>query len=99
MHAVYTTGTRKSLAQIGVEARGGEGFLTSSQQLRHLWTPTSSQHPEDPTSLHRTTVDLTMFTADVKVELSIKLSAELFRAIKKQPPLRLTYDLIYVSIF
>jgi hypothetical protein len=60
-------------------------------------TPTSTQQPGDPKLLHRTTVDLTVFTAEVKVALDNKLSAEFLRSTKKRAPSRLTYNLIYVG--
>ena len=93
----YTTGTRKLPSQGVGESRSKGSLFSSSQPPPQLGTPTSPQQPGDPTRLHRTILDLTMFTAEVKVELDKKLSAELFRSTKKQPPPRLTYGLIYVS--
>ena len=46
--------------------------------------------------LHRTTVDLTVFTAEVEV-VDKKRSAELLRTTMKEPPPQLKYHLIYVS--
>lgn len=42
-------------------------------------------------------VVLTIFTADVDVRLSQKISTELHRSTKKNPPRTLKYELIYVS--
>jgi hypothetical protein len=40
---------------------------------------------------------LTMFAANVEVRLDEKMTVELLRATKKNPPSRLRYELIYVS--
>ena len=42
-------------------------------------------------------VILTIFGADVEVKLDRKLAAELQRSTKKNPPQRMSLDLIYVS--
>jgi hypothetical protein len=42
-------------------------------------------------------VVLTIFTANVAVRLDKKMTGELLRATKKNPPNRLRYELIYVS--
>lgn len=42
-------------------------------------------------------VDLTMFTAEVDVTLDEKILRELYRCMKKHPPSRLKYSLIYVG--
>ena len=44
----------------------------------------------------RSRVVLAIFTAEVEANLSQKLSAELHRSMKKNPPRALKYDLIYV---
>lgn len=61
---------------------------------------TALEQPVDPARMRRTTVDLTVFTAEVKVELDKdkRLLAALQRSTKKQPPTQLTYGLIYVSL-
>jgi len=56
-----------------------------------------NKQPGDPTRWHKSTVDLTVFTAEVKVELDNELSAGLLRSTKKQPPSQLTYSLIYTG--
>ncbi|KAF8549066.1 hypothetical protein OG21DRAFT_1500623 [Imleria badia] len=96
-HAVYATGTQISTSQTVSESCNREGFASSSQPLPQLRTPTSTQQHGDPKLLHRTTVDLTVFTAEVKVELNNKISTELLRCTKKQAPSRLTYNLIYTG--
>ena len=96
MHAVYTTGSGKP-PPLGVGKSRKKGSFSSSRPPPRLGTPTLPPHPGDPTRVHRTTIDLTVFAAEVKVELDKKLSAELLRSTKKQPPSRLKYGLIYVS--
>lgn len=53
----------------------------------------------DPLSVTDTQVTLSVFSADVNVQLSTKMSAELHRSTKKNPPSKLKYELIYVSTF
>ena len=43
-------------------------------------------------------VELTIFAANVAVHLDEKMKGELRRSIKKNPPSRLRYELIYVSL-
>jgi hypothetical protein len=97
MHAVYTTGIGKSPSQEVGESCNQEGFFSSSQPPPQSGTPTSPQQPGDPTRLHKTTIDLTVFTAQVIVNLDDKLSAELLRSTMKRPPLQLKYHLIYTG--
>ena len=44
----------------------------------------------------QSSIALTIFTAEVDVELNHKMSAELHRSMKKNPPRALKYELIYV---
>lgn len=44
----------------------------------------------------RSQVVLAVFTAEVDVRLSQKISTELYRSTKKNPPRTLKYELIYV---
>lgn len=46
---------------------------------------------------HSSNVVLTIFAANVDVRLNKKMTAELLRSTKKNPPSRLRYELIYVS--
>jgi hypothetical protein len=46
---------------------------------------------------HSSSVVLTIFAANVDVRLNKKMTAELLRSTKKNPPSRLRYELIYVS--
>jgi hypothetical protein len=96
VHAVLT-GTGKSSSQGIGESHNKVSLFSSGRPPPQLGSLTSPQHPGDPTRLYRTAVDLTVFTAEVKVELDEKRSAELLRSTKKQPPSQLKYGLIYVS--
>ncbi|KAI6097702.1 hypothetical protein EDD16DRAFT_1902480 [Pisolithus croceorrhizus] len=51
----------------------------------------------DSTRMHETKVDLVVFTAEVDVSVDKKLSKELYRCTKKDPPTHLKYSLIYTG--
>ncbi len=53
----------------------------------------------DPRQIRVTSVAMSIFSADVDVRLDKKLSAELHRSTKKNPPSKLKYELIYVSTY
>ena len=56
--------------------------------------------PKDQTNLLEATsskICLTIFAANVDVQLDDKLTGELLRSTLKKPPSRLCYELIYVS--
>ena len=105
MHAVYAVGTEKRpLLEVLEPRKPKGGFFSSlvsaftSQSTPQLETPAlPPQPPKDPTELHEMNVTLTVFTAEVDVKVDKKLSAELLRSTKKNPPARLKYDLIYVG--
>ena len=46
---------------------------------------------------HSSNIALTIFTANVEVRVDKKMTEELIRSTKKNPPSRLRYQLIYVS--
>ena len=104
MHAVYAVGTEKRPLLEVLEPRKPKGGFFSSlvSAFTSQSTPQSEtsalppQPPSDPTELHETSVTLTVFTAEVVVKADKKLSAELLRSTKKNPPAWLKYDLIYV---
>ncbi|KAI9569179.1 hypothetical protein HD554DRAFT_2093722, partial [Boletus coccyginus] len=105
MHAVYAVGTEKRpLLEVLESRKPKRGFFSSlvsaftspsTLQLEALALP--PQPPKDPAELHEVNVALTMFTAEVDVKVDKKFSAELLRSTKKNPPARLTYDLIYTG--
>ena len=107
MHGVYATlaGTQKHSSLEGSEPHKSEGGSFSpfdsgptNQSTPSLSKALPSQPPKDSAELHNTSVTLTVFTAEVDVNADKKLSAELLRSTKKNPPGRLEYHLIYVSI-
>lgn len=106
MHAVYSVGTEKRpLLEVLEPRKPIGGFFSSlvsvftSQSTPRPETPAlPPQHPKDPTEVHEMNVTLTVFTAEVDVKVDKKLSAELLRSTKKNPPARLKYDLIYVGV-
>ncbi|KAG6379359.1 hypothetical protein JVT61DRAFT_11822 [Boletus reticuloceps] len=81
---------------ITIEAEVMRVVYTTGQPPQ-LGTATSPHQPRDSMQLHRTKVDLTVFTVEAKVGLDRKLSAGLFRSMKKEPPSRLKYSLIYTG--
>lgn len=106
MHAVYAVGTeRRPLLEVLEPRRTRGGFFSSlvsaftSQSTPQPETPAlPPQPPKDPTELHEMSVTLTVFTAEADVKVDKKVSAELLRSTKKNPPARLKYDLIYVCV-
>jgi hypothetical protein len=52
----------------------------------------------DPLGWTERTVGLTIFTADLECKVDKQLNVELMRATKKNPPARVKYELIYVSM-
>lgn len=52
---------------------------------------------EDLLAVKESSVDLTIFSAEVAVRLDKKLTSDLQRSTKKNPPSRLKYELVYVS--
>ena len=56
--------------------------------------------PDEPINLLKATssdIVLTIFAANVEVQLDKKMTEELLRSTLKKPPNRLHYELIYVS--
>jgi len=66
------------------------GFFSS---LFAVFGASSPNHLEANSS----NIVLTIFAANVDVRLDKKMTAELLRSTKKNPPSRLRYELIYVS--
>jgi len=64
-------------------------------------TPQRAPSPLPPQlvtdNINQSSIVLTIFTAEVDVELSQDISVELHRAMKKNPPRALKYELIYVG--
>ena len=62
-------------------------------------TPASMLHKEPINLMEATSskISLTIFAANVEVQLDQKMTGELLRSTLKKPPSRLRYELIYVS--
>jgi len=100
---IYNVGSEKPSATSRTD------FLeTASDQTNGFFSPqsngfkASSMPQETPTSAtlleaHSSNIALTIFTANVDVRLDKKMTEELLRSTKKNPPSRLRYELIYVG--
>jgi Protein of unknown function (DUF3684) len=108
---VYTVGSEKPSATSKTDAlktviNQASGFFSSlfaglgaSSTPRRTPTPVPVA-PKESTNLleaNSSNVVLTIFAANVDVRLDKKMTAELLRSTKKNPPSRLRYELIYVS--
>jgi Protein of unknown function (DUF3684) len=106
MKWVYTAGTEKpkSVMVEQVKPKMGGFFSSIFSGLTGTSTPQRAPTPlppiideKDLLSTNESSVVLSIFTADVDVELTKKMSQELHRSTKKNPPIKLKYELIYVG--
>ncbi|KAL4076679.1 hypothetical protein V8B97DRAFT_2021990 [Scleroderma yunnanense] len=105
MQAVYAAGAEKCSVMHADEPRKPQsGFFTSLVAAFTIPTPRRQDSPPPPpvpkdlTELLETSVTLTVFTAEVRVNVDRKLSVELQRSTKKNPPQQLKYNLIYYDL-
>jgi len=105
MNWVYGTGTKKREQVPFVERIEPETVFSSLSGLDGSSTLQRTASPPPPRPViggveclgaGQFHVVVTIFTAEVGVELSQKMSAELHRSVKKNPPRALKYELIYV---
>ena len=107
MNWVYSTGTEKP-KQVPVieQIKPRTGFFSSLFGLSGSSTPQRAPSPLPPQpalneaeylKVGQSSVVLTIFTAEVDVKLNQKISTEIHRSTKKNPPRTLKYELIYVS--
>jgi len=111
---VYTVGSEKPSAIPKVDtlktvSHQASGFFSSlfagfgSSTPRRTPTPAPVVLKEsikiNLLEAHSSSVVLTIFVANVDVRLNKKMTAELQRSTKKNPPSRLRYELIYVSLY
>ena len=106
MNWVYNAGTETPQQVPVVEQVNSETGLPSSPLgLDGGSTPQRTVSPPPPQSVisqtkylevGQSSVTLTIFTAEVDVNLTQKLSAELHRSTKKNPPPAIKYEFIYV---
>ncbi|SRR6266403_4380556 len=108
---VYTVGSEKPSAAYKADAlktvtHQASGFFSSlfagfgaSSTPRRTPTPVPVTPKESINLLeaNSSNVVLTIFAANVDVRLDKKMTEELLRSTKKNPPSRLRYELIYVS--
>lgn len=108
MNWVYASGTQsqKRLLPKPVKAAAA-GFFSSlfgsfagpstpQRQATPLPAPTL---PVDPLESSETAITLSVFSAEINVRLNAKLSSEIYRSTKKNPPSTMKYELIYVCSF
>lgn len=107
MKWVYTVGTEKPQPVVveQIKQKAGGFFSSLFSGLAGVNTPPRAPTPLvtpiveeiDLLSVNESNVVLTIFTAEVDVQLTKKMSAELHRSTKKNPPPKVKYQLIYVS--
>ena len=109
---VYTVGSEKpsttpKIDTLKTVSHQASGFFSSlfagfggSSTPRRAPTPVPVLPKESINLLeaHSSSVVLTIFAANVEVRLNKKMTAELQRSTKKNPPSQLRYELIYVSL-
>lgn len=105
MKWVYSAGTEESKPVVE-RTRPKGGFFSSLFALggnTPQRVPTPLPQPvvneAEYLKVEQSSVVLRIFTAEVDVKLNQKISAELHRSTKKNPPRALKYELIYVSHF
>ena len=104
---VYNVGSEKPSATsrtdtLETATHQTNGFFSPQSDELEASTPevTPSMGPKESTNLleaQSSNIVLTIFTANVDVRLDKKMTEELLRSTKKNPPSRLRCELIYVS--
>ena len=106
MKWVYSAGTEKPKPVSVIEqTKPKAGFFSSlfglggntPQRTPSPLPPQPVINETDYLKVDQSSVVLRIFTAEVDVKLSQKISSELHRSTKKNPPRALKYELIYVS--
>jgi hypothetical protein len=112
MRWMYTSGTRKPSQPISKMTKSipTTGFFSSlyssftkagNGASRVSTSPGPVAEIESPSNSHEITqigVSLSILSASVQVNLDKKMSAELIRSIKKNPPSKMKFELIYVRL-
>ncbi|TFK25484.1 hypothetical protein FA15DRAFT_703591 [Coprinopsis marcescibilis] len=113
MKWVYLSGTEKKkpilpIVNINIPKPSVHGFFSSimssftgSSTPARIPTPLPPP-PAEPTAvdlldINSTSISLTIFSAEVNVKLDKKMTAELVRSTKKNPPSKMRYELIYTG--
>jgi hypothetical protein len=106
MKWVYSVGTEKPKPLPVIEQiKPRTGFFSSlfgfsgntPQRVPSPLPPQPVINESEYLKVDQSSVVLRIFTAEVGVKLNQKISAELHRSTKKNPPRTLKYELIYVS--
>ena len=110
MKWIYTSGSEKKRiaplkATVTKPSSGGSFFSsifsslagTSTPQRAATPAPLPPPKPVDHLAINETSVSLSIYSASVQVRLDKKLSSEINRSTKKNPPTRIKFELIYVS--
>ena len=89
------------IEQTELEAQSSSHSFEPGLSSTTKWTapaplPQPGISEDEYMEVDQSSLSLTIFTAEVDVELSQKISAELHRSTKKNPPRALKYELIYV---
>ena len=101
---IYSVGIEKPSAISKTETvkTGSHHFLPLFDGIESSSTPQEALAvPEESINLleaESSSIVLTIFAANVDVRVDEKMTVELLRATKKNPPSRLRYELIYVSL-
>ena len=102
---VYNVGSEKSSTRSRTDTlktarhQTREFVLPRFNRLETSSTPAPIVHKESINLFEATSsnIVLTVFAANVDVQLDKKMTGELLRSTMKKPPSRLRYELIYVS--
>ncbi|KAG2015943.1 hypothetical protein CC2G_009161 [Coprinopsis cinerea AmutBmut pab1-1] len=111
MKWVYSAGSERKRPILSVPkiSKPVTGFFSSifssfsgSSTPKPASTPLPPPVEEEPKKsdlleINSTSISLSIFTADVNVRLDKKMTAELVRSTKKNPPSKMRYDLIYTG--
>jgi len=106
MRWVYSVGTEKPTPAAGSSSKPSQaGFFSSlfsgltgvaTPQRAPTPVPIVPQEEVNLLEVNESSVTLSIFTANVDVQLNKAMTAELLRSTKKNPPNKLRYELIYV---
>lgn len=103
MNWVYTSDSRKHPLRDVVKTTATglfsslSGFLGVSTPQTQTSSPPASAPQVDLTEISTTSIILSVFSAEITVKLNSKLSSEIHRSTKKNPPSSMRYELIYVG--
>ncbi|KAF8894925.1 hypothetical protein CPB84DRAFT_1816083 [Gymnopilus junonius] len=108
MKWIYTSGTEKKRITLSkankTVASGGGGFFSSlfssfasAPTPQSVATPLPPPPPVDQLAINEISVSLSIYSASIQVRLDKKLSSEIQRSTKKNPPTRMKFELIYTA--